>query len=256
MRDRPRRAGTPADRGRARRRQDDARQEPGAQHRLQLQAAPVHARPAAERRHRRLDLQPADRRVRVSARPDRGPGRARRRDQSRHAQDPVGPARGDGGAPDHASTASPAGSRRRSSCSPRRIRSSTRARSHCPRRSSTASCCASILAIPSAAQEVEVLQQQVLRHPLEDLAPVVQARDLEELQRAVRQVHVQPLVQRYIVRHRRADAQSSGRVPGRQPARQPRTDALEPGSGAAPGPRLRHRRTTSRPWRRLCSRTA
>jgi MoxR-like ATPase len=55
------------------------------------------------------------------------------------------------------------------------------------------------LGYPSAANEVEVLQQQVLRHPLEDLAPVVQARDLEQLQRAVRQVRVQPLVQRYIV---------------------------------------------------------
>jgi MoxR-like ATPase len=55
------------------------------------------------------------------------------------------------------------------------------------------------LGYPSSAHEVEVLQQQVLRHPLEDLAPVVQARDLEQLQRAVRQVRVQPLVQRYIV---------------------------------------------------------
>ena len=59
---------------------------------------PVHARPAAVRRHRRLDLQPEDAGVRVPARADHGPGRPGRRDQPRHAEDAERPARVHGGA--------------------------------------------------------------------------------------------------------------------------------------------------------------
>ena len=46
------------------------------------------------RRHRALGLQPADGRVRVPPRPDHGPDRPGRRDQPRHAEDPVGAAGG------------------------------------------------------------------------------------------------------------------------------------------------------------------
>ena len=52
-RDRPARRGSPAHRGRPRRRQDDARQGAGPLDRLHGAPHPVHARPAAERRHRR-----------------------------------------------------------------------------------------------------------------------------------------------------------------------------------------------------------
>ena len=52
------RRGPPADRGRPRRRQDDAEQGAGPQHRLLGAPHPVHPRPAALRRHRRLGLQP------------------------------------------------------------------------------------------------------------------------------------------------------------------------------------------------------
>ena len=54
---------------------------------------PVHARPAAVRRHRRLGLQPGHPRVRVPARRRLRQHRGRRRDQPRLAQDPVGAAR-------------------------------------------------------------------------------------------------------------------------------------------------------------------
>ena len=55
------------------------------QRRLLVQAHPVHARPAADRRHRRVDLQSEDDRVRVSPRPDLRPDRAGRRNQPHHA---------------------------------------------------------------------------------------------------------------------------------------------------------------------------
>jgi MoxR-like ATPase len=55
------------------------------------------------------------------------------------------------------------------------------------------------LGYPTPAHETDVLQQQVLRHPLEDLKATTNARELEQLQRAVRQVQVQPMIQHYIV---------------------------------------------------------
>ncbi len=58
----------PAHRGRARRRQDDARQGPRPLHRRDGPAHPVHARPAAQRRHRRQHLQPGRPALRVPAR--------------------------------------------------------------------------------------------------------------------------------------------------------------------------------------------
>ena len=61
----------------------------------------MHARPAADRCDRALGLRPGAARVRVPARPALRERRAGRRDQPRDAEDPVGPARGDGRAPDH-----------------------------------------------------------------------------------------------------------------------------------------------------------
>jgi MoxR-like ATPase len=55
------------------------------------------------------------------------------------------------------------------------------------------------LGYPEAAQEVNVLQQQILRHPLDDLRAVTSAAELQQLQQAVRGVHVDPQIQRYIV---------------------------------------------------------
>jgi MoxR-like ATPase len=55
------------------------------------------------------------------------------------------------------------------------------------------------LGYPEASQEVAVLQRQMLRHPLEDLVAVTSVGELQQLQQAVRGVHVDPQVQRYIV---------------------------------------------------------
>jgi MoxR-like ATPase len=55
------------------------------------------------------------------------------------------------------------------------------------------------LGYPAPTDEVSVLDRQMLRHPLEDLAAVTSASDLQQLQQAVRSVHVDAHVQRYIV---------------------------------------------------------
>ena len=102
-------------------------------------AHPVHARPPADRRDRALGLQPADPRVRVPARAGLREHPARRRDQPRDAEDAVGAARGDGGAPGHGRRRARAPLPTRSCCSRPRTRSSRRGRSRCRRRSSTAS---------------------------------------------------------------------------------------------------------------------
>src|ERR1051326_249914 len=55
------------------------------------------------------------------------------------------------------------------------------------------------LGYPGPTDEVRVLQRQMLRHPIEDLGPVTSASELQQLQAAVRSVHVDPQLQRYIV---------------------------------------------------------
>ena len=104
-----------------------------------LLPTPVHARPAADRRHRRQRLQPEDERVRVPAGARVHERPARGRDQPRVAEDAVGAARGDAGVPGHDRRRSRTRSSCRSSSSRRRTRSSTRARTRSRRRSSTAS---------------------------------------------------------------------------------------------------------------------
>jgi MoxR-like ATPase len=55
------------------------------------------------------------------------------------------------------------------------------------------------LGYPARNDEVSVLDSQVLSHPIEEIGQVVDATDLLETQRAVRQVHVDPLLRGYIV---------------------------------------------------------
>jgi MoxR-like ATPase len=55
------------------------------------------------------------------------------------------------------------------------------------------------LGYPAPSDEANVLQLQMLRHPIEDLAPMTTASELQQLQLAVRSVHVEPQLQRYIV---------------------------------------------------------
>jgi MoxR-like ATPase len=55
------------------------------------------------------------------------------------------------------------------------------------------------LGYPEPSQEAAVLERQILRHPIEDLRAVTSASDLQQVQQAVRGVHVEPGIQRYIV---------------------------------------------------------
>jgi MoxR-like ATPase len=55
------------------------------------------------------------------------------------------------------------------------------------------------LGYPAPADEVNVLERQMLRHPIDDLGAVTSASELQQLQYAVRSVHVEQQLQRYIV---------------------------------------------------------
>jgi MoxR-like ATPase len=55
------------------------------------------------------------------------------------------------------------------------------------------------LGYPAPAEEANVLERQMLRHPIEDLGAVTSASELQQLQFAVRSVHVERQLQRYIV---------------------------------------------------------
>jgi len=55
------------------------------------------------------------------------------------------------------------------------------------------------LGYPTAAHEIDVLEQQQFAHPIERLTQVVTVEELLEAQAAVRQVHVDPGIKRYIV---------------------------------------------------------
>lgn len=55
------------------------------------------------------------------------------------------------------------------------------------------------LGYPSPEQEMAVLQGQVTRHPLDALEPVMTARDLQAIQRDVRDIYVDKALQRYVV---------------------------------------------------------
>ena len=100
------------------------------------------------RRHGRQRLQPARERVRVPAGPGLREPPARRRDQPRLAEDAGRAARVHAGAPGHDRRRHVPARPRRSWSWRRRTRSSTRARTRCPRRSSTASRCGSRIGYP------------------------------------------------------------------------------------------------------------
>jgi MoxR-like ATPase len=55
------------------------------------------------------------------------------------------------------------------------------------------------LGYPDPSHETAVLQGQMVRHPLDDLQPVTSATALQQLQMAVRTIHVDAQLQRYIV---------------------------------------------------------
>lgn len=55
------------------------------------------------------------------------------------------------------------------------------------------------LGYPSHRYEVEMVEEQQIRHPLETLEPVASAEDLAQAQRAIREVEVAPELKAYIV---------------------------------------------------------
>ncbi len=52
---------------------------------------------------------------------------------------------------------------------------------------------------PSLMDEIQILDQQQLRHPIEALEPVISTEELLTLQEAIKKVYVAPAVKRYIV---------------------------------------------------------
>jgi len=52
---------------------------------------------------------------------------------------------------------------------------------------------------PSASEEMKILNGQQLRHPIEALKSVVKVKELLSAIESVRQIHVSPLVQKYII---------------------------------------------------------
>jgi MoxR-like ATPase len=55
------------------------------------------------------------------------------------------------------------------------------------------------LGYPGRDDEVAVLDSQVVSHPIEEIGQVVDAEDFREIHRLVRQIHVDPVIRRYIV---------------------------------------------------------
>jgi MoxR-like ATPase len=55
------------------------------------------------------------------------------------------------------------------------------------------------LGYPSMMDEIRVLERQQLRHPIEELQPVITTEELQEVQEAIKSVYVAPPVKRYMV---------------------------------------------------------
>ena len=199
--DRPARQQPRPARGRAGPRQDDARADDRGRHRLLVQPDPVHARPDARRHHRHEHPHRGGRpaRLPLPAGSDLREPRPRRRDQPRHAEDPVEPARGDAGAPGHGRAPAATRSSRRSSSSRPRTRSRWRAPIPCPRPSSTASCSRSWS--PSRPRRTSSRSWTARPAPrrVTGAKIVTTAAEIVEMQRLARAVPIAPHVTAYAV---------------------------------------------------------
>ena len=221
------RRGTPADRRRAGRRQDQPRQGVGHLARVHVEARAVHARPAAHRSRRRQHLPALHRDVRLPSRPAVRQHRARRRDQPGLTEDAVGAARSDGGTAGLRRRAQPPAAARRSWSSPRRTRSSRRAPTVCRRASSTASCCACRSAIPGARPSSRSSTTHGANEALADLRPVVTAAEVLAMIDAVRSVHLADPLKTLPRRPRRGQPQAR-RHHARHVAHAPRCSSPRP----------------------------
>ena len=196
-------------------RQDPDDQDPCRRPRRHLQAHPVHPGPDALGPRRHPHLPPVRRLVRDGARPGLRELPARRRDQPRPGQGPVGPARGHAGAPGHDRRRRPTRSRSRSSSWPPRTRSRRRAPTRCPRPRSTGSCSRSCSAIRSATEEAQIVARSL--RPGLPPREVLDAEGLAALQRRVEDVYVDPTDHQLRGRPRRGDPRAQ--VLGRPGAR-------------------------------------
>lgn len=55
------------------------------------------------------------------------------------------------------------------------------------------------LGYPSQTDEIAIMDRQQMRHPVDEIEPVVSAQDVTRLQEAVKEIYVDPLVKQYIV---------------------------------------------------------
>ena len=55
------------------------------------------------------------------------------------------------------------------------------------------------LGYPSADDEVTVLDEQQVNHPVDSLSPVTDPSEIAQVQGAVREVYIDPLIKQYIV---------------------------------------------------------
>ena len=229
----------PARRGHARHRQDAARQVARGRDRRPLRPGAVHARPAARRRHRHLGVRPGDRRVGLPAGPDLRQRRARRRGEPRVAAHAGRAARADGRAPGHRRRrdAPAAGSvlPRRD----RRTRSAARARSRCPRASSTGSRSCARSGCPGRVAEREILDGEGGVDALDALAPVTVPAELAATIAAVRDVHCAHTVLDYVLDVADATRNHPGIVLGASPRASLGLAARRAGARDGDGPRLR-----------------
>ena len=90
-------------------------------------------------------------------------------------------------------------SRGRSCCSRPRTRSSTRARSRCPEAQLDRFFLKTSLGYPSIDEELLVIDDQRVEHPLGRLRPVTTLEEIESLQESIGHVYVDQLIARWIV---------------------------------------------------------
>ena len=98
------------------------------------------------------------------------------------------------------------------------------------------------LGYPSAQDEVKVLDEQQVAHPIDNLESVTDATEIRQIQRAVREVYIDPLIKQYIVGAGGSDAYARERVPGGEPTRFDRPLPNVTGPRPTGGTRLRHPR--------------
>ena len=223
--------------------QDAARERHRPRARDRLPAPAVHARHAPVRRHGHDGA--ARRRARLPPRPGVRGRRARRRDQPHAAQDPGRAAGGDAGGPGHRRRRSRTRCPTRSSCSPPRTRSSTRAPTRCPRPSATASSCTSRSATRRPTRSARCCASRrrgLAPTALDDIQPVASAEDLRAARAEVDATEVHDEVVDYVVAIVRRTRELPARRAGRHPARGRAPARRRQGRRAARRPRVRHAR--------------